>query len=133
MALTISRSFKDISLSFSRHPVTNDILTIKNEDAIKKSVINLIRTNIGERFFNRLLGTTINESLFELQSQELRILIEEEVKTLLTNYEPRIRTNYINVEINYDSNDLNVELVYDIVGQGFPKQKIEFILQPTRA
>jgi phage baseplate assembly protein W len=133
MALTISRSFRDISLSFSRHPVTNDVLTIKNEDAIKKSVINLVRTNIGERFFNRLLGTTINDSLFELQSQELSILIEEEIKTLLTNYEPRIKINYINVIVDYDSNDLGIELVYDIVGQGFPKQQIEFILQPTRA
>lgn len=133
MVLKISRGFKDISLSFSRHPVTNDILTIKNEDAIKKSVINLTRTGIGERFFNRLLGTTINESLFELQSQELSILLEEEIKTILTNYEPRIKITKIFVDPEYDTNDVNIRIEYDIIGQGFPRQNIEFILQSVRA
>lgn len=132
MALKISREFKDISLSFSKHPVTNDILVIKNEDAIKKSVINLTRTIIGERFFNSLLGTRISNSLFELQSQELDILLTEEIKTLLTNFEPRVKVNFVTVESNPDSNDLNIHMVYDIVGQKIPTQKIEFILQPTR-
>jgi phage baseplate assembly protein W len=133
MALKISRGFKDISLSFSRHPVTNDILAIKNEDAIKKSVINLARTAIGERFFNRLLGTTINESIFELQTEELSILLEEEIKSILTNYEPRIKIRNIDIEPYYDSNELNIGIIYDIIGQGFPRQEIEFILQSTRA
>lgn len=133
MAIKISRGFKDISLSFSRHPVTNDVLAIKNEDAIKKSVINLARTAIGERFFNRLLGTTINESIFELQTEELAILLEEEIKSILTNYEPRIKIRKIDIEPYYDSNELNIGIVYDIIGQGFPRQDIEFILQSTRA
>ena len=64
MPISISRSFKDISLSFKRHPVTNDILILKNEDAIKRSVINLVQTQLGERFFNDLLGTSVNSSLF---------------------------------------------------------------------
>lgn len=132
MVLKISRSFKDISLSFSRHPVTNDILTIKNEDAIKKSVVNLVRTNVGERFFNRLLGTRINESLFELQNEELSILLEEEIKTLMTNSEPRISVDTVTIDTDYDSNELGIAMTYDIIGQGIPKQKIEFILQPTR-
>lgn len=131
MALKISRAFKDISLSFSRHPVTNDILIIKNEDAIKKSVMNLTRTIIGERFFNRLLGTTISNSLFELKSQELEIVLTEEVKTLLTNFEPRIKVNYVSVDSDPDSNELNIQIVYDIIGQSV-NQEIEFILQPTR-
>jgi phage baseplate assembly protein W len=133
MALKISRGFKDISLSFSRHPVTNDILAIKNEDAIKKSVINLTRTGIGERFFNRLLGTTLNESLFELQREEMSILLEEEIRTILSNYEPRIKINKIFVDPEYDTNDVNIGIEYDIIGQGFPRQNIEFILQSVRA
>lgn len=131
MALKISRAFKDISLSFSRHPVTNDILIIKNEDAIKKSVMNLTRTIIGERFFNRLLGTTISNSLFELQSQELEVVLVEEIKTLLTNFEPRIKVNYVSVDSDVDMNELNIQIVYDIIGQS-ANQQIEFILQPTR-
>lgn len=133
MALNISKEFKDISLSFFKHPVTNDILVIKNEDAIKKSVINLTRTAVGERFFNSLLGTKISNSIFELQNQELNILLTEEIKTLLTNFEPRIKINFITVNSDPDSNDLNIEIVYDIIGQRIPTQTIEFILQPTRA
>ena len=130
--LSISRSFKDISLSFSRHPVTNDILILKNEDAIKKSVINLVRTRIGERFFNNLLGTSVDNSLFELNGPEVSTILDEEIKTVLSNFEPRIVVREVMVESMEDSNELNVKISYDIVGLPFPSQNIEFLLQPTR-
>jgi phage baseplate assembly protein W len=130
--LSISRSFKDISLSFSRHPVTNDILILKNEDAIKKSVINLVRTRIGERFFNNLLGTSVDDSLFELNGSEVSIILDEEIKTVLNNFEPRIVVKDVAIESIEDSNELNVKISYDIVGLPFPLQNIEFLLQPTR-
>ena len=130
--LSISRSFRDISLSFSRHPVTNDILILRNEDAIKKSVINLIRTRIGERFFNNLLGTSVDNSLFELNGLEVSTILDEEIKTVLSNFEPRIVVRDVIVESMEDSNELNVKISYDIVGLPFPPQNIEFLLQPTR-
>ena len=130
--LSISRSFRDISLSFSRHPVTNDVLVLKNEDAIKKSVINLVRTRIGERFFNNLLGTYVDNSLFELNGPEVSTILDEEIKTVLSNFEPRIRVREVLVESIEDSNELNVKISYDIVGLPFPLQNIEFLLQPTR-
>lgn len=133
MAERISRAFKDISLSFARHPVTNDILPIKNEDAIKKSVTNLVKTIIGERFFNSLIGSSVNDSLFELNSTGISIVLEDEIRTLLNNFEPRIKLRQIDIENDPDSNELNIKIVYDIVGEGFPRQNIEFILQPTRA
>ncbi len=74
----ISRKFKDISLSFVRNPVTNDILAITDSDAIKKSIINLVRTRVGERFFNDLLGTNVDSSIFELQSPEVAYQLELE-------------------------------------------------------
>jgi hypothetical protein len=132
MPISISRSFKDISLSFSRHPVTNDILILKNEDAIKRSVLNLVQTQIGERFFNDLLGTSVNSSLFELATEEVKIILEREIETVLNNFEPRIRLNNIEVEVIDDYNELTVKIVYDIVGLPIPPQNIEFILQPTR-
>jgi phage baseplate assembly protein W len=132
MAVTISRSFRDISLSFSRNPVTNDVIVLKNEDAIKKSVINLVRTRISERFFNILLGTSIDNSLFELQDSSVFVSLEEEIKTLLNNFEPRIKLNNIFIESLEDTNDLNIRISYDIIGLPFPPQNIEFILQPTR-
>jgi phage baseplate assembly protein W len=133
MAARISRAFKDISLSFARHPVTNDILPIKNEDAIKKSVTNLVKTVVGERFFNSLIGSTINDSLFELNTIGISIVLEDEIKTLLNNFEPRIKVRQINISDDPDLYELNINIVYDIVGEGFPRQNIEFILQPTRA
>ena len=132
MAVTISRSFKDISLSFTRHPVTNDLTVLRNEDSIKMSVMNLVRTRIGERFFNNLLGTSIEKSLFEIQNSEMTVFLEQEITNLLNNYEYRIKLNNVVVNSELDSNDLNVSISYDIVGMPFPTQKIEFILQPTR-
>lgn len=132
MPISISRSFKDISLSFSRHPVTNDILILNNEDAIKRSVLNLVQTQLGERFFNDLLGTSVNSSLFELATEEINIILQREIETVLSNFEPRIRLNNIEVELVDDYNELNVKIVYDIVGLPLPTQNIEFILQGTR-
>ena len=132
MASLISRSFKDISLSFKRHPVTNDVLVIKNEDAIKKSVINLCRTRLTERFFNDLLGTSIEGSLFELNNGEIASSLEEEVKVLLQNFEPRINVTDVIVDTETDPNGLYINVKYNIVGLPVAAQNIEFLLQPTR-
>ena len=128
----VSRAFKDISLSFKRHPVTNDVTVLRNEDAIKRSVINLTRTRINERFFNELLGTSIGNLLFENTNSSVDTVLEEEISTLLKNYEPRIELNSVYVEANQDSNDLNVQIDYNIIGLPIPSQNIEFLLQPTR-
>jgi len=132
MAVSISRAFRDISLSFTRHPVTNDITILRNEDAIKKSVINLARTRLNERFFNDLLGTSIEDSMFELNNSDISSFLEEEIKTLLKNFEPRIKLTNVYVDSQPDSNDLYIRIEYDITGLPFPTQNIEFILQPTR-
>ena len=128
----ISRAFKDISLSFKKHPVTNDVTVLRNEDAIKKSVINLTRTRINERFFNDLLGTSIADSLFENMDSGLETALEEEISTLLKNYEPRIELNSVYVTANQDSNEMSVQIDYNIVGLPIASQNIEFLLQPTR-
>ena len=128
----VSRAFKDISLSFKKHPVTNDVTILRNEDAIKKSVINLTRTRINERFFNELLGTSIVDNLFENMGSGLETALEEEISTLLKNYEPRIELNSVYVIANQDSNELTIQVDYNIVGLPIPSQTIEFLLQPTR-
>ena len=128
----ISRAFKDISLSFKKHPVTNDVTVLRNEDAIKKSVINLTRTRINERFFNDLLGTSVADNLFENMGSGLETALEEEISTLLGNYEPRIELNSVYVIADQDSNELSIQVDYNIVGLPIPSQTIEFLLQPTR-
>ena len=132
MVVKISRAFKDISLSFTKHPVTNDVTVLKNEDAIKKSVINLCRTRINERFFNDLLGTSIEDSLFETNLDDITSFLEREITVLLKNFEPRIRLTNVIAESLVDSYELQIRIEYDITGLPFPQQNIEFLLQPTR-
>ena len=132
MVVKISRAFKDISLSFTKHPVTNDVTVLKNEDAIKKSVVNLCRTRINERFFNDLLGTSIEDSLFETNLNDIASFLEREIATLLKNFEPRINLINVIVDSVVDSYELQIRIEYEITGLPFPTQNIEFLLQPTR-
>ena len=132
MVVKISRAFKDISLSFNRHPVTNDVTVLRNEDAIKKSVVNLCRTRINERFFNELLGTSIEDSLFETNLNDISSFIQKEIETLIKNYEPRVLLRNVIVESLIDSYELQIRIEYEIQGLPFPTQNIEFLLQPTR-
>ena len=132
MVVKISRAFKDISLSFMKHPVTNDVTVLKNEDAIKKSVINLCRTRINERFFNELLGTSIEDSLFETNLDDISSFLEREITVLLKNYEPRITLRHVIIDSLVDSYELQIRIEYEITGLPFPTQNIEFLLQPTR-
>ena len=127
-----SRRFKDISLSFKRHPVTNDVLALTNEDAIKRSVRNLVETINEERFFNSLLGSRVRESLFEVPDNTIRATLKAQIENSILNFEPRV--NLTDVIINHpnDTNDLEVIVVYDIIGQEATPQEITFILQPTR-
>jgi phage baseplate assembly protein W len=129
---SISRGFKDISLSFKRHPVTNDVTSLKNEDAIKKSVINLVRTKVGERFFNSLLGSNVENYFFELADSRIVTPLEDEIKNVIRNFEPRVSLRRVDVQLYLDQNELNVVIVYDIIGLSLPTQNISFILQPTR-
>ena len=124
--------FRDISLSFGRHPVTNDIGVFTNEDAIKRSVQNLVRTRIGERFYQKSLGSPLEDSLFEQQDPDTAQVLEDDIKLLLDNYEPRVSNCQVVVSYPLDTNELNVAIKYDITGMQFPQQNIEFILQSTR-
>ena len=128
----ISRGFRDISLSFKRHPVTNDLLPLKNEDAIKRAVQNLVRTKIGEVFFRNDIGTRITGSLFELANDDLVDPISTEIETVITNFEPRVNLKNVNVNSRPEDNALDIEISYNIVGLSLPIQSINFILEPTR-
>ena len=132
MVVKISRAFKDISLSFMKHPVTNDVTVLRNEDAIKKSVVNLCRTRLNERFFNELLGTSIEDSLFETNLDDISSFLEREITVLLKNYEPRITLRHVIIDSLVDSYELQIRIEYEITGLPFPTQNIEFLLQPTR-
>ena len=127
-----SRAFKDINLSFKRHPVTNDVVTIRDEDAIKRSVKNIVFTILGEKPFEPEFGSVINNSLFELNTSLNEIRVSDEIKQSLLNYEPRIDNIDVTISIYPDSNELNCTVQYDIVGIPAPTQEVDVLLFPAR-
>ena len=127
-----SRAFKDITLSFKRHPVTNDVVTISNEDAIKRSVKNIVFTILGEKPFDPFFGSVINESLFDFNTNLSEIRISDEIKSSLLNYEPRIDNVSVYVTVSPDSNAMNCTVQYDIVGIPAPTQEVDVLLFPAR-
>ena len=127
-----SRAFKDINLSFKRHPVTNDVLTIRDEDAIKRSVRNIIFTILGEKPFEPEFGSVINNSLFELNTSLNEMKVSDEIKQSLLNFEPRIDNIRVTVSIYPDSNELNCTVQYDIIGIPAPTQEVDVLLFPAR-
>ena len=132
MKTRISRSFKDISLSFTPHPVTKDLTVIKDANAIKRSVRNLVQTIPRERFFNPNLGTDIRGSLFDFCDFGTASVIEQQIQTTIENYEPRVDNLKIEVFPKPDQNEFEVNIYFDIVGQQFPSQAFQFILEASR-
>lgn len=132
MTVKLSRGFKDFSLSFKKHPITNDLIVLTNESAIKNAVINLIRTRVGEKFFNSSIGTNVNNSIFELQSVAIAIQLENEINQVLKNYEPRIFVNDIRIIFPEDSNEISISIDYDIIGIPATTQQLTTLLKPTR-
>ena len=127
-----SRAFKDINLSFKRHPVTNDLVAIKNEDAIKQSVKNIIFTILGEKPFLPLFGSKLNSALFELDTNFNETKISDEISSVLLNNEPRISNILVSVSNPSDTHELNVTIQYDITGISAPSQAVDVVLFPAR-
>ena len=127
-----SKAFKDINLSFKRHPVTNDLVTVRDEDAIKRSVKNIIFTILGEKPFLPQFGSVINEALFDLNTNLNEIRVIDEIRTSLLNYEPRIDNIDVNVTVSPDTNEMNCTVQYDIVGIPAPLQEVDVLLFPAR-
>ena len=127
-----SRAFKDINLSFKRHPVTNDVVVIRDEDAIKRSVKNIIFTILGEKPFEPNFGSVINESLFDLNTSLNEIRVADEISASLRNYEPRISDIDVTVTVAPDTNEMNCTVQYTIVGLSTPPQEVDVLLFPAR-
>ena len=127
-----SRTFKDINLSFKRHPVTNDVVTIRDEDAIKRSVKNIVFTTLGEKPFVPQFGSVVNESLFDLNTELSEIRVADEIRSSLLNFEPRIDNIEASVSILADSHEMNCTVQYEIVGIPTPPQKVDILLFPAR-
>jgi len=128
----ISRTFKDISLSFTPHPVTKDLTILKNENAIKKSVRNLVQTIPTERFFNSAIGSEVRDSLFEFVDFGTASVIQNQIQITLENFEPRIDDVTVEVQPKPDTYEFEVTVFFTIVGQDIPTQEFTFMLEATR-
>ena len=128
----LSKGFKDLSASFQTNPLSNDLIALKNESAIARSVRNLVLTIQGERPFQPVLGTGVNNLLFDNMDKLTASAIRSELRTTIENYEPRVEINEIIVEPNPEGNAMDVTLQYFIIGIDVPEQELTFALEPTR-
>ena len=128
----VSQGFKDISMTFQSNPLTNDLIALKNESAIARSIRNIVFTLPGEKFFNENFGSRVSRSLFENVDEISASNMRDEIATSIVNFEPRVELKNIEVFPDYDNNSFNVVIIYNIVGINSPSQQLQFILQPTR-
>ena len=128
----VSRGFKDISMTFQSNPLNNDLIALKNEIAIARSIRNIVFTIPGEKFFNENFGSNISRSLFENIDEISSSIINDEIKYSINNFEPRISLIDITTNPDYDNGGYDVIIVYKIIGADIPSQQLEFVLQPTR-
>jgi phage baseplate assembly protein W len=128
----ISKEFKDISMTFQSNPLNRDLIGIKNETAIARSVKNLVLTSRGEKFFNSNFGTGVSKLLFETIDEMTASIIKDEISSILSTYEPRIEVTDIVVKPNYDQNEFATTIQYKIVGIDVLPQQLSFALQPAR-
>ena len=128
----VSRSFKDLSMSFKANPLNDDLIPLKNEAAIARSIRNIVFTSPGEKIFNPEFGSAISKVLFENIDEISAIQIKEEIELSIKNFEPRVRLQEVEINPDYDNNQFDVRINYRIVGIDVPPQQLEFVLLPSR-
>jgi hypothetical protein len=126
------KSFKDLSITFKPHPVTGDLIVVKNEADVKQSIVNLLLTNKGERFFNSDIGSSITELLFEALDYGTASLVQSYITDTLNRYEPRIRILSLTTLPNFDDNGFDVDLEFEIDGREDLPVNVSFFLERTR-
>jgi phage baseplate assembly protein W len=128
----VSQGFKDISMSFQVNPLNFDLIALKNESAIARSVRNIVFTLPGEKFFDQDFGSRVSRSLFENVDEISASIIRDEIRNSIVNYEPRVELIDVKTKPDYDNGAFDVTIVYRIIGADVPVQQLEFALQPTR-
>ena len=128
----VSQGFKDISMTFQANPLNQDVIVLKNENAIARSVRNIVFTVPGEKFFQENFGSRISESLFENIDEVSALEIKDEITESINRFEPRVRLISVDAIPDYQGNAFNVLIVYEIIGIDTPAQQLEFVLQSTR-
>ena len=128
----VSQGFKDISMTFQSNPLNDDLIAIKNENAIARSIRNIVFTLPGEKFFNESFGSRITNSLFENIDNISATIIVDELRESIDTYEPRVKVRDVQAFPDYDNNGFDVTITYDVIGAPIPAQELQFVLQSSR-
>jgi phage baseplate assembly protein W len=128
----VSKGFKDISMTFQTNPLNDDLIALKNQTAIARSVRNIVFTLPGEKFFNENFGSRLSNSLFENIDSISSSIISEEIRNSIKNYEPRVSLVDVQTDPDFENNTFNVTIVYRIIGIDVQAQQLQFVLQSTR-
>ena len=128
----VSQVFKDISMTFQSNPLNDDLIVLKNENAIARSLRNIVFTLPGEKFFDEPFGSRITESLFDNIDDITASIIVDEIRQSITNYEPRVKLQDVKAYPDYESNGFDVVITYEIIGADIPLQELQFVLQSSR-
>ena len=128
----VKQEFKDISMSFKVNPLNDDLIALKNSSAIARSIRNIVFTRPGEKFFNPNFGSRVSESLFENVDNSSAIVIRDEIRNSIKNFEPRVKLLNVFVRPNSQFNEMNVTIEYEIIGIDVSPQQLDFVLLPTR-
>ena len=128
----VSQGFKDLSMSFQSNPLNRDLIGLKNESAIARSIRNIVFTVPGEKFFNEDFGSEISQSVFENIDDLSAITIRDQIRQSINNYEPRVDLVDVETFPDFDNNSFDVRITYEVVGADIPPQELQFVLQQTR-
>ena len=128
----VKQEFKDISMSFKVNPLNDDLIALKNDNAIARSIKNIVFTFPGEKPFDPDFGSQVRRLLFENMDEVTAFNIRDEIENSIKNYEPRVNLINVTVDPDYDNNQFYASIVYEIIGIDIPSQELEFVLLPTR-
>ena len=125
-------TFKDLSVTFKKHPVTDDLVTVKDKAAVAQSIKGLLLTRRGERPFQPELGSGLQNLLFEPMDYGSAALIKKEISDTLNRYEPRVSITRLYCFPDYGNNGYEVELEYVILDREDKPVALEIFLERTR-
>ena len=128
----VSQGFKDISMTFQSNPLNDDLIALKNENAIARSIRNIVFTLPGEKFFNSSFGSRITESLFENIDDITATVIVDEIRESIETYEDRVQLIDVEADPNFENNSFDLTIKYEIIGRNVPAQELQFVLQSSR-
>ncbi len=128
----VSQGFKDISMTFQSNPLNDDLIALKNENAIARSIRNIVFTLPGEKFFNASFGSRISESLFENIDEITATIIVDEIRESIETYEDRVQLIDVLADPNFENNSFDLTITYEIIGRNIPAQELQFVLQSSR-